>query len=179
MLKILSRLTGKERPEIIDGSRIYQKAMSQSRNVVFYGDEFCPDSTDGRMEILCLHLSTILFVLRAHGDSGAKLSQAIYDVMIKDFDIALREEGLTDTGVSRRIKPLASMFFARAKTYADAFSSENETQIMLNKAIVTHICNDESTERFVTYVIGFLESLQQKSLGEIAQGKFNFPKFHQ
>ena len=51
-----------------------------------------------------------------------RLSQALYDVMIADFDVALREEGLSDTGVARRIKPLAKMFFSRAKAYADVLA---------------------------------------------------------
>ena len=177
MLKILSRLMGKNRTEIIDARRIYQKTMAQSRESAFYGDDLCPDSTDGRMEILCLHLSTIMFALRAHGDTGAKLTQAIYDVMIQDFDVALREEGLSDTGVSRRIKPLASMFFARAKSYAAAFESREDTRDLVTAIIEEHVCKQGQPDNFAKYTVNFLNNLQAQGLGDIAQGKLNFPKF--
>jgi len=178
MLKILSRLMGKERSVIIDARRLYQKTMEQSRTSVFYGTDLCADSTDGRMEILCMHLSTIMFALRAHGDMGARLTQAIYDVMIADFDVALREEGLADTGVSRRIKPLANLFFVRAKAYAEAFEATDDTHELVQAIIKQHVCKDGNPDVFVTYTVDFSNNLQGQSLGEIAQGKLNFPKFH-
>ncbi len=178
MLKILSRLTSRKRTEIRDARRIYQETMAQSRKPAFYGDDLCPDSTDGRMEILCMHLSTIMFALRAHGDTGAKLTQAIYDVMIQDFDVALREEGLSDTGVSRRIKPLATMFFTRAKSYADAFEATEDTQGLVKAIIEEYVCNPGKPDGFADYTVNFLNNLQAQSLGAIAQGELDFPKFH-
>ena len=179
MLKILSRITGSHRAEIKDAKRIYKKVMIQSRKTEFYGENLCADTTDGRMEILCLHLSTVMFVLRNHGENGAKLSQAIYDVMIDDFDIALREEGLSDTGVARRIKPLAKMFFTRAKQYADAFDEANANKNALSDLIASRVCKTKgSTSKFVNYTGGFLSKLNRLSLGQLALADIDFPKLH-
>lgn len=178
MLNILSRITGKSRAEVKDAMHLYQKVMAQSRKPEFYGDDLCADTTDGRMEILCLHLSTILYVLRDHGETGAKLTQALYDVMIADFDVALREEGLADTGVSRRIKPLATMFFARAKQYAEAFGADGSSEA-LTSISSSHICKTgDNCAKFVDYMQGFQTNLASQSLGDIASGKLDFPKFH-
>jgi len=179
MLKILSRITGSNRAEIKDAKRIYKKIMLQARKPEFYGAVLCADTTDGRMEILCLHLSVVLYVLRAHGETGAKLSQALYDVMIDDFDIALREEGLSDSGVSRRIKPLAKMFFTRAKQYTDAFDERDVDKSVLTDLINNHICQaKENTGVFSDYTENFWATLSAASLGQIAQSKIDFPKFH-
>ncbi|MCF6221198.1 MAG: hypothetical protein L3J65_08815 [Robiginitomaculum sp.] len=177
MLNILSRITGSNRAEKKDAKRIYAKTMAQSRLPEFYGDNLCEDTTDGRMEILCLHISTIMYVLRGHGDTGAKLTQAIYDVMIDDFDVALREEGLADTGVSRRIKPLAKMFFARAKQYANAFDG-GDNDDSLEAIIAKHVCkNIEHSSDFTLYGKNFLENVSKQDLGDIASGNLSFPKF--
>lgn len=178
MLNILSRITGSHRAEIKDARRVYAKTMAQSRHASFYGSDLCADTTDGRMEILCLHLSIIMYALRSHGDTGAKLTQALYDVMIDDFDVALREEGLADTGVSRRIKPLAKLFFTRAKQYADAFDQSVDTD-KLEAIIVKHVCKTgENAGLFVNHAKNFLANIAGQSLGEIANGKLDFPKFH-
>ena len=178
MLKILSRILVSPRAEVKDARKIYQKIMKKSRDKVFYKDGFCPDTTDGRMEILCLHLVTIMFVLRSYDKTGSQLSQAIYDVMIDDFDVALREQGLSDTGVARRIKPMAKMFFARAKTYADALAAEEKTDIELSKLIDTHMTkNSKNAGVFVRYIKEFHHNLSGNSLGQIAGAEFIFPKF--
>ncbi len=178
MLNILSRITGKPRAEIIDARVLYRKVMEQSRKPEFYGDDLCADTTDGRMEILCMHLSTIMFILREHGEAGATLTQALYDVMINDFDVALREEGLSDTGVSRRIKPLAKMFFARARQYADAFNSD-DIEGALETIIKDNICKIGGNDAlYIVYVKDFHANLAAQKLGSIARGKLDFPRFH-
>ena len=179
MLKILSHITGSDRAERKDASCIYKKTMAQSRKPVFYGYGLAPDTTDGRMEILCMHMSTLMVALRGYGDNGAKLSQALYDVMIDDFDVALREEGLSDTGVSRRIKPLAKMFFERAKLYADAFDNKVDSEKEITKIMRKFICKDnKNVETCVIYITEFFSILQNNQLGHIAKANFDFPKFY-
>ena len=88
MLKFLSSLQGGGRAEIKDARQTYRKIMKQSRKPMFYGPNLFADSYDGRMEVLCMHLSIILHALRRFDENGQRLSQAIYDVMIEDFDVA-------------------------------------------------------------------------------------------
>jgi len=178
MLKFLSRILGSERAEIKDARKIYRKIMEKSRDRVFYAGGLCPDTTDGRMEILCLHLATVMFILRSHGKTGSQLSQALYDVMIDDFDVALREEGLSDTGVARRIKPMAKMFFTRSKSYADALEVGEDREQKLSEVFVKYIAeNGDNTGIFIKYINGFHANLRENDLGKIAQAEFIFPGF--
>lgn len=192
MLKILSYLKPKARPEIIDARRIYQRTMQQSRNRAFFGADKFSDTYDGRMETLCLHLSVILHALRQFDVQGQRLSQAIYDEMVADFDIALREEGLSDTGVSRRIKPLAKMFFERVKAYGDILSQDNSEdfnqEISLQKILVRYLALTHSADidetisvvkeasvNFSIYVCALSLELSGKTLGQIASTDFQYP----
>ena len=179
MLKLLSGLKPKARAEIVDATKIYQKIMGQSRLPVFYGDGLVADSYDGRMEMLCMHLSVVMNALTGQGENGAKLNQAIYDVMIDNFDVALREEGLSDTGVSRRIKPLAKMFYARAEMYwGELAKNDGEFTTIVKKHILDSEGEPkaESVEKFTAYIKGFAQNLDGLNLGDIARARFSFPK---
>lgn len=184
MLKFLSRLSNRlkasQRPERIDAGRIYAKVMKQSRNPVFFRHGLIEDSMDGRMEWLAAHLSAVLHALQQHGEDGAKLSQAIYDTMVDDFDIALREEGLTDSGVKRRIKPLAKMFLSRAKTYADALNADD---VSLENAVQKHLLQERDAPSELTalsaYIDSFSSSFRTLGLDQLVNAGFEFPHFQE
>ena len=179
MLKFLSHLklglNPNQRPEIKDAKRIYALLMQVSRKPEFFGEAKCPDTMTGRMEILCLHLGIMHYVLRNHGENGKALGQALYDVMIEDFDIALREEGISDSGLKRRIKPMAKMFYGRAKDYADAFDGENEADELL--AIITSFIPEKSQfiNKMVVYSQALHEGFKALSFAEIAKARLKFP----
>ncbi len=184
MFKFLSFGHKKQRQVSVDAERLYQKLMEQSRKPVFYTPKLFADNYDGRMEVLCLHLSLVLYHLRRFGENGERLSQALYDVMIADFDVALREEGLSDTGVARRIKPLAKMFFSRAKTYADILEStegkQGELHDILKKYvslsnIKTEVSGKYDVVKLGKYTRAFSGVLANLSLGDIAKVDFSFP----
>jgi len=181
MLKFFSRLKIAPRREIVDGRRVYHKIMQQSRLPVFYGNGLAPDNYDGRMEVLCLHLGLMTDALRGQGEMAEKLSQAIYDVMIADFDVALREEGLSDTGVKRRIKPLAKMYFERAREYSEALRTHGAKSASFVQAVEKHLSAEKIADHKPSVDIGvyaqnFAQNLQACSLGEIAKAEFEFPK---
>ncbi len=185
MLKILSFLQGEQRADTRDARLVYKKIMKQSRKPSFYGNDLFADSYDGRMEVLCMHLSIVLNGLRKFDKNGERLSQAIYDVMIDDFDTALREEGLSDTGVSRRIKPLAKMFFSRAKTYAELLSDDKEKHTELETQIQNFLSLSHGKDKqadninhaiIVRYTEKFNQIIGEANLSEIAQASFSFPE---
>ena len=92
---------------------------------MFYGYEKANDNYDGRIDILTLHISIVLKSLRRYDVNGKLLSQALFDVMRDDFEIAMREEGLSDTGIKRRIKPMMQLFYTRVKLYVGALEENN------------------------------------------------------
>lgn len=177
MVTRLSQIFKRERAEITDARRVYAALMAQSRKPEFYGAGAIPDSYDGRIDFLTLHIAVIFSALKAHGETGVKLSQALYDVMIDDFDVALREEGLSDTGVVRRIKPMASLFFERIKAYSEALV---EDKPRLSQTIQSGYKPDISPANLTAitdYTWAYKENVSAKSLGELAQANFEFPLY--
>lgn len=175
MVGFISRLLGKRDTALDDAKIIYSKLMVQSRNPDFYGEGKVPDNYDGRIDLLTLHISAVLQALRKYGEQGELLSQAIYDVMRDDFEIAMREEGLSDTGIKRRIKPMMQLFFTRIKSYVEGLQSQSDIVAILKEGLL-----ENGKDDFQIFLAGYLSDfsniLTSKSLGELAIGDFVFPK---
>ena len=75
-----------------------------------------PDTLDGRFDALALHAALMIDRLR-HEPDGEALSQAFFDAMFRHLDLTLREIGVQDLGVGRRIKIMAEGFHGRALAY--------------------------------------------------------------
>ncbi len=122
-----------------DAQVLYRRLMEQSRLPDFY--QFIADDYDGRTEMLALHISLTFCALYKHGDQGKVLAQAVYDVMVEDFDIALREQSLSDTAVMKRIKPLAQMVLSRTKSYGEALDKvADEREKHIYELIKKYLC---------------------------------------
>lgn len=161
-----------------DARVIYTALLKQSREAVFYGQDRFPDSYDGRIDVLTLHIALVLEALRAHGEQGERLSQALFDEMKDDFEVALREEGISDTGVAKRIKPMIRLFYTRVKDYTIALNEGDVSEIAGN---LYSESDTALSEEFLSDVKSFSEAfkleLKARSLGEIATATFGFPAF--
>ncbi len=175
MVGFISRLMGKKDTALEDAKTIYAKLMVQSRNPDFFGEGKVPDNYDGRIDLLTLHISAVLQALRKYGEQGELLSQALYDVMRDDFEIAMREEGLSDTGIKRRIKPMMQLFFTRVKSYVEGLQSQSNIVTILKEGVLKE-GKDEFQIFLAAYLSDFSDILASKSLGELALGNFVFPK---
>ena len=187
----ISRLFGREDVARKDADRIYNAMMVQARRPEFYGEGKVPDNYDGRIDLLTLHLGVIIRALNTHGEQGKRLAQALYEVMRDDWDIALREEGMSDTGVMKRIKPMIRLFYTRIKAYTEGIDAgsiedalhngvmapiipepENEDDDPLTLADIAH---KAFVKPLSDYAVEFSGGLDGKSLGEIALMQFDMP----
>jgi cytochrome b pre-mRNA-processing protein 3 len=106
-----------------EGRRLYEAFAAQARLPVFYADLGVPDSIDGRFEMLSLHAHAIFHRLRGRGERADQLGQATYDAMFSGLDAALREMGVADLGVGRRIKIMTEALNGRIHAYDAALAS--------------------------------------------------------
>lgn len=108
---------------------LYRAIIKQARLTAFYSDYGVPDTVDGRFDMIVLH-AHILFDRLKDGDSkDEELSQAVFDLMFFDMDQNLREMGIGDVGVAKRIKAMAEAFYGRATAYADALKKDDDVDL--------------------------------------------------
>jgi len=177
MMGFLNKFFGVEDPATRDATKIYRALMEQSRNPSFYGDQRVPDEQAGRLEMLNIHMSAVLEALTHHGEQGQRLSQSLFDVMRDDLDVALREEGYSDSGVKRRIKPMVQRFYAGLKAYRVALDAGDREALRDAIAIGLEEPNPKMLDRLAAYMHALHADLIKRSLGQIAMAEFSFPNF--
>ena len=99
---------------------LYVALSRQARLPAFYAAGRVPDSVAGRFELVLLHAILVVRRLRRAGAPGEALAQVLFDVLFDDMDRALREMGIADLAVAKRVKRLAAAFYGRAKAYEEA-----------------------------------------------------------
>jgi cytochrome b pre-mRNA-processing protein 3 len=100
----------------------YRSIVAQSRQEKFYAEWGVPDTVTGRFDMISLHLGLLL--RRLKGDSVARpFVQALVDLFFKDMDRSLRELGITDMGVPRRIEQMGKMFYGLTEVLDVALQS--------------------------------------------------------
>ena len=116
---MLKRLFGRSRFDDVSHD-LYDAIVAQARQPAFYTHFAVPDSVDGRFDLVVLHAILTMRRLRRCGAEGEARVQKLFDLMFADFDRALREMGVGDLRVGKRIKQMAGAFYGRASTYGAA-----------------------------------------------------------
>ena len=112
---------GRRKPEEEFAAAVYKRTGEWARAPELFEACGIPDTLDGRFDSLALHAALVIERLRREPD-GEMLSQQFFDVMFKHLDLTLREIGVQDLGVGRRIKIMAEGFHGRALAYRDAMA---------------------------------------------------------
>jgi len=99
---------------------LYEAIVASARQTFFYSDCEVPDTPLGRYEMLCVHLFLFLHRFKGAGGAEGALAQDVTDAFITDVDDSLRQLGIGDMGIPRRVKKLARMFYGRAASYGEA-----------------------------------------------------------
>lgn len=106
-------------------SLIYGKIVEQSRHPALYTRYGVPDTLDGRFEMILLHLYLYFERLGTGDPVLTALRQDVFDAFTNDMDSALREIGVGDQSVPKKMKVMAEAFYGRAKAYKSAASDGN------------------------------------------------------
>lgn len=116
--KLLKRFRSDELP-----AHLYGQIVAQARQPRFYSECGVPDTPEGRFDMIVLHLVLVVRRLRREGERGNGLAQAVIEAFFADMDRSLREMGVGDLVVPKRVRGMAEAFYGRASAYERAFDS--------------------------------------------------------
>lgn len=124
----LWRLSRRSRPEAAARS-LYESIVAQARRAEFFIAGGVPDTLDGRFEMIVLHAHLVFRRLarEAADEEAAKLSQELFDLMFADMDQSLREMGVGDLSVGRRVRAMAEALYGRAAAYDAGLAGDDAT----------------------------------------------------
>lgn len=168
---ILDRLF-RPRPARAAGEALYVRAVAQSRVPALYADLGAPDTVEGRFEIYTLHVVLLLERLRREGQGTGEVSQALFDTYVKALDNALREMGVGDLSVGRKMRKLGEAFYGRGKSYDAAFEALPDTAKLEGLLTRTVYADDASPglPGLVAYVLAQRAALAAHPIAPLLAG---------
>jgi cytochrome b pre-mRNA-processing protein 3 len=176
-LNPLKRLRSR-RSKTSKSEKLYGAIVAQARLPDFYRDLGVPDSLDGRFAVLSLHLFIVLHRLKLEGAAGMLLAQDLMDRFIGDMDTVMRELGVSDLRVPKKMRALAGSAHALLETYDQAFAAGEAPFAAAVAASLPSGCEDAelSSDALASYLMGCAAGLEREPLSAFAAGAIAFPE---
>ena len=152
--------------------RLYAAVVAASRQPALYADLGVPDTFEGRFESLTLHAALLLRRLQACDPPGPALAQDLTDLVFAHFDRTLREMGVGDTVVPKRMRTLAEAFLGRSRAYEEALRGNAEA---LRASLARNVAASNS-EALAHYVLASVTALDREPLQVFIDGHVPFPE---
>jgi len=168
---VLQRLF-RPRPAQTAGKALYARAVEQARRPAFYERLGAPDTVEGRFEVYSLHVLLLLERLRGQGPQASEVSQGLFDTYLSALDHALRELGVGDLSVGRKMRKLGEAFYGRGKSFDTALAALPDAA-PLEAFLVRTVYADAdpaAAPQLAAYVLGQRQALAAQPLEAVAAG---------
>jgi cytochrome b pre-mRNA-processing protein 3 len=116
---------------------LYGAIVAQARRPVFYQLYRVPDTVTGRLEMIMLHLILVLRHFGHLSDGSRELGQGLFDHFCSDMDDNMREMGIGDLAVPRKMRRIGDAFYARQAQYGAALNSPDSAE--LTSTLARHV----------------------------------------
>ena len=99
---------------------LYGTIVAQARAPAFYRIYGVPDTVNGRLEMIMLH--AVLLLRRLEEGAVSELGQAVFDRFCRDMDESMREMGVGDLAVPKKMRRIGEAFYGRQAVYRAALA---------------------------------------------------------
>jgi hypothetical protein len=172
---ILKRFRLNPRNRKID--ELYGAIVAQSRCVAFYTGYGVPDTIEGRFDVIVLHIVVLLARLDRAGASARDIGQNLFDRFCRDLDANLREMGVGDLTVPKRMRQFGEAFYGRQAAYLAALGTSDPRA--LEKALARNIfggVNGDGSRRVARYVRALVRQFEAHGPETLLRGGAAFPE---
>ncbi len=172
---MFSRAVRRKREESIQ--RLYGAIVAQSREPAFYRSLGVPDTLEGRFDLLVLHLHLVYRRLAAV-ERLRDVGQGLFDHFVGDMDASLREIGVGDLAIPKRMRALGEAFYGRAAAYDAALGDADNARLAVALLRNVYSGDDQAaavSERLAAYMRSAAAALSAQDADAIAAGEVQFP----
>jgi cytochrome b pre-mRNA-processing protein 3 len=156
---------------------LYGAIVAQARSLAFYTSYGVPDTVQGRFDLIVLHLVLLLARLDREAASARGIGQKLFDLFCRDLDANLREMGVGDLAVPKRMRQFGEAFYGRQAAYLAALRSPDGRA--LEKALARNIfngANGDGPRRLARYACVLLREFEVHDRSALLRGAVAFPK---
>lgn len=159
------------------GRALFLSANDRARDPVLYGAGGAPDTYEGRFETLALHV--ILLLHRLKGDDGrvVETRQSLFDAFIRNLDDGLREMGVGDLSVGKKMRKLGAAVYGRLKSYDQALADGEDAVTPLLLRTVFADADSQGAAVLSRYVVAADAKLAAIPTEDLLKGEASWPPF--
>ena len=110
-------------------SRLYDQILAQSRNPAFFIDGRVPDTVEGRTDMMLLHLFVLMHRLAGEKGEILELARGVCDRFFAELDRAMREMGVGDLTVPKKMRKVADIYTGCSAAYGKALMSTDKAEL--------------------------------------------------
>ncbi len=160
---------------------LYGAIVAQARRPAFYVGYGAPDTADGRFDMIVLHLALLCRRLGREQGAGAtparELSQQVFDMFCADMDHNLREMGVGDLTVPKRMRAMGEAFYGRLEAYDRALAAPGDEELAaaLARNVLGEAAPAAGARRLAAYVREAARRLDATPLAALAGAQLGFP----
>jgi cytochrome b pre-mRNA-processing protein 3 len=154
---------------------LYGAIVAQARRPAFYQIYLVPDTVNGRLEMIMLHAILVLRRLQDETTGRRGLGQGLFDRFCRDMDDSMREMGVGDLAVPRKMRRIGQAFYGRQSTYGGALAAPHDEELaaVLARNVYAGSSEREGAARLATYSREALHRLAAQDGFE--RGEVSFP----
>ncbi len=159
-------------------ARLCADSVAVVRRPAFYLDYGVPDTFEGRFELLALHAGLVLRRLNRAEAPGPAVAQDLVDGVFANLEADLREAGVGDVTVPKRMKKLAEAFLGRSAAYDAALRGDGSLTAAVSRNVYAGGGLDTTrahAARMTRYVELTAERLDAAPLAQCLAGPLPFP----
>lgn len=161
-----------------DAAKLYGAIVAQARLPLFYQALGVPDTLQGRFSVLALNLFAVLRRLRGEGGKARDMSQALIDRFSADMETVLRELGIGDLSIPKKVRGLAASSAALLAGYDEAYDDGGDA---LAGAVAESLplegaAAEAAGRRLAHYVQEVVRHLEAQPLAALRAGAMTYPE---
>ncbi|MSP04439.1 MAG: ubiquinol-cytochrome C chaperone [Acetobacteraceae bacterium] len=155
---------------------LYTRLVAAAREEALYGEIGVPDTLDGRFDLVGLYAAILIRRLRSLPEPGPALAQAVFDAMFSDMDVNLREMGVGDLSVGRKVREMWEAFHGRAGAYEAGLAAGDVAELAaaLVRNVWRGVAPNGAAARLARLAIAQDIYLASQDLTTLATGQVHF-----
>lgn len=174
---MLSGLFGRRQNPTTEAT--YAAIVAQARRPIFYTDFGVADTVKGRFDLIVAHMAVFCGRFDAEAKPAKAAMQAVLDRFFLDMEDNIREMGVTDTGVPKRMKTMAAVWLGRVAAYAPPLAAGDADD--LAAALTRNLFADDTATpplgaaALARYMIAARDALAASAIDTVTAGTVPWP----
>lgn len=159
-------------------ARLYDRILAQARDPSLFMAGRVPDTVEGRTDMMLLHLFLLMHRLREEQGEIHEIARGLCDRFFAELDRAMREMGVGDLTVPKKMRKIADIYAGCSSSYGNALRQDGNADLV--DALLRNVyARDEArlpeAQALAAYVRRAASNLADKPAAHLVDGTLPFP----